>query len=176
MRLLLLFAVLLPSVACDQFTKELAVAHLRGERAIDVVGSVFRLTYAENPGAFLGLGRGMPDAVRVPIFIGVTLALLLGAIVYVARQKSLAPLTLGALTLVVAGGVGNMIDRVFRDGGRVVDFALLGLDTPWGRVQTGVFNVADIYIMAGAALLVVASLKERSPQSPPAPSAPPSAA
>lgn len=174
-RLLILLAVLLPSIACDQFTKELAVEHLKGERTRDIVGSLFRLTYAENPGAFLGLGRSLPDAVRLPLFIGIALALLIGTAIYVWRAKVVTPMTFAALALFVAGGIGNMIDRVLRPGGRVVDFAVLGVDTPWGRVQTGVFNVADIYIMVAAGLVVWASVTERSRRSPPAPSVRPSA-
>lgn len=175
MRLFILFGVLLPSVACDQVTKELAVEHLRGEKTIDVVGSLFRLTYAENPGAFLGLGRSLPESVRLPLFIVITAVLLVGASLFLLRKEVVGRATFAALTLIVAGGAGNLIDRALRPGGRVVDFALLGFDSPWGRIQTGVFNVADVYIMVGAGLMILASITERSRQSPPAPSAPPSA-
>ena len=68
MRLLVLLAMLVPSIACDQFTKELAIDHLKGEPTRNIVGTLFQLSYAENPGAFLGLGRSLPDTVRLPLF------------------------------------------------------------------------------------------------------------
>ncbi len=63
------------------------------------------------------------------------------------------------VTLFVAGGASNWIDRVAR--GSVVDFLNLGV----GPVRTGIFNVADVAIMAGAAVMLIAELRaaRRSP-------------
>jgi signal peptidase II len=54
------------------------------------------------------------------------------------------------MVLVAAGGAGNLVDRIVRDG-RVIDFMNLGL----GPVRTGIFNMADVQIMAGLALLLL---------------------
>ncbi|HWO14092.1 MAG TPA: signal peptidase II, partial [Polyangiaceae bacterium] len=63
------------------------------------------------------------------------------------RHHSLA---VWAMVLVAAGGAGNLVDRVVRDG-RVIDFMNLGL----GPVRTGIFNVADVQIMVGLGLLLL---------------------
>lgn len=158
MRLLALLALLLPCVACDQATKVLAVQHLKGADVVSVVDGFFRLTYAENPGAFLSLGRSLPEGIRQGVLIGVV-ALLLSGLTFVLLRKKLAPVTFAALGLLLAGGVGNLIDRVGRDGGRVVDFALLQV----GPLRTGVFNVADVQIVAAALLLLAAGWFSRDP-------------
>jgi signal peptidase II len=160
MRLLLLLALLVPCVACDQATKSLAVTHLAGRGSIDVVDGFFRLIYAENPGAFLGLGRSLPEEVRVALFsVGVALMLLVLAVVLVKKRMDLVA-ALG-LALLLAGGIGNLVDRVARPGGRVVDFAQLGVTTSFGTVRTGIFNVADVHIVVGALLVAAASLRRR---------------
>ena len=68
------------------------------------------------------------------------------------------------LALLIAGGLGNLLDRVARPGGRVVDFAQLGLQLGPIDLRTGVFNVADLAIVGGAALLAIVSLRKRSIQ------------
>ena len=62
-------------------------------------------------------------------------------------------LLLIGFALILAGGVGNLIDRVLNDG-RVVDFMNVGI----GRLRTGVFNVADMALMAGVGLVLVVGL------------------
>jgi len=161
--LLALLALLLPSVACDQATKALAVAHLKGQGRIHVIDSLFTLVYAENPGAFLGLGRSLPNSWRWMIFT-VAVAVLLGGVAFFMLRKKLAPLAFAGVALLLAGGVGNLVDRIARPGGRVVDFAQLTL--PNGsiggvRLQTGVFNVADVQIFLGAGLMLASSWRRR---------------
>jgi signal peptidase II len=164
-RLLLLFAVLVPCVACDQATKAIAVTHLKGSAplALDLAPLSARLVYAENPGAFLGLGHALPDAVRVALLVGLV-ALMLGAVAFVLVRRTLrTPVAVG-LALLLAGGVGNLVDRLLRPGGRVVDFAQLGVH--WGALdaRTGVFNVADLAIVAGALVLAAVTLRRRAVQ------------
>lgn len=156
LRLAALLAVLVPTVACDQATKAMAVADLRGAGVSHHFGGLLRLVYAENPGAFLGLGRGLPDGVRLALFsVVVALVLLVGA-AFIVRTPMGKAAIIGA-ALLVAGGVGNLIDRVARPGHRVVDFMQLRA----GPLQTGIFNVADIAIMAGAGLMVVSTWRRR---------------
>ncbi|MDP2339729.1 MAG: signal peptidase II [Deltaproteobacteria bacterium] len=156
MRALALLALLVPCVACDQATKALAVLHLKGSAGDGVVGDgFFRLVYAENPGAFLGLGRALPDALRTALFVVGVAAVLIGVAVFALRRRPPWPVFLG-LGLLVAGGLGNLVDRVARDG-RVVDFAVLRV----GPLQTGIFNVADVQIVAAAFLLVTGTWHRR---------------
>lgn len=159
-RLLAVFALLAPSVACDQATKALAVTHLSGKGTIDVVDGFFRLVYAENPGAFLGLGRSLADGLRSGLLVA-GVAVMLLVVLGVLVKSQMDRLAAFGLALVLAGGVGNLVDRVTRPGGRVVDFAQVGVSTTWGTVRTGVFNVADLYIVAGALLVGFATIRKR---------------
>jgi signal peptidase II len=149
--LLLLILLGVGTVGCDQATKRAAVLHLEGEPDIALFGGVVRVAYAENPGAFLGLGDELPAGARVALLVVVNL-LILGVLGWWAFRRPQPMLIRFAATLVIAGGVGNLIDRVLREGGRVVDFLVVGV----GPVRTGVFNVADVAVMLGVGLLFLA--------------------
>lgn len=171
-RLLLLLAVTLGSVGCDQATKIAARAHLPRYDVISLLGDTVRLQYIENPGAFLGLGGTLPDGVRHALLVvGVAIAvaaLVLFAIVRVARPATVLQVT--ALALVCGGGIGNLIDRIWRDG-RVIDFLNVGV----GPLRSGIFNVADVALLAGAGLLLLASRAAETDVTPPRDAPPPPA-
>lgn len=152
-------------IGCDQGTKLLATQQLRGRAPISFLGDTFRLQYAENTGSFLGLGADLPSEVRFVVFTALMAIFLVGIAIYMFKNRRLTMAQFVALSLVVAGGAGNLIDRAF-GGGRVVDFMNIGID----RVRTGIFNVADIAIMAGAILiLLIPARPRRSPPDHPAP-------
>jgi len=160
----LALGILLFTVGCDQATKQIAVATLAGTPRQSLLGGLLRLEYAENPGAFLGMGGRVPENVAFWIFVvGVGLLLLgLGAWLFLAKDRQ-SPAVVVALALMLAGGASNWVDRVTNDG-RVVDFLNLGI----GGVRTGIFNVADVAIMAGAVVAFIASAKaNRAPPAPP---------
>lgn len=160
-RLVLLVSVLL-CVGCDQASKRVAAQVLKGTQTQSFLGDVFRLTYAENSGAFLGLGGGWPEPLRWLAFTGAALVVVgvsLGWVVAQLRQPRHQPLMVWAMALVAAGGAGNLVDRLLRDG-RVIDFMNLGL----GPVRTGIFNVADVQIMVGLALLLFGRREAASSQ------------
>jgi signal peptidase II len=140
-------------IGCDQASKRVARVVLKGTETQSFLGDIFRLTYTENRGAFLGLGGGWPEPLRWLAFTGVALAVVVGSLVWVGaqlrRQRELS-LSIWAMVLIAAGGMGNLVDRIGRDG-RVIDFMNLGL----GPVRTGIFNVADVQIMVGLGLLLV---------------------
>jgi signal peptidase II len=147
---LLLLAAVLATVGCDQVTKQIAASSLAGEPRTSYLWDSFRLEYIENPGAFLGLGASWPPAVRTAVFSAGT-ALLLAVVAIVAiRQRWEGRASLG-LTLVWAGGVSNLVDRV--TNGSVIDFMNVGI----GWLRTGIFNVADVAIMLGIALVATSS-------------------
>ncbi len=146
-------AVALLCIGCDQASKRVAADVLKGMETQSFLGGVFRLTYAENRGAFLGLGGSWPEPVRWLAFTGAALLVVAASLAWVvsqARQQRHHQLAVWAMVLVAAGGAGNLVDRIVRDG-RVIDFMNLGL----GSVRTGIFNMADVQIMAGLALLLL---------------------
>ncbi len=150
--------IMLLCVALDQATKWLAKKYLAPDGFISFAGDIFRLQYAENTGAFLGLGSSLPQSWRHIVFTVFVGLFLMALLAYVLFNRTLPSACLAYLALVCGGGLSNLIDRIAYDG-RVVDFFNLGI----GQVRTGIFNVADMAITAGAVLLAVDSLK-RKPQ------------
>lgn len=147
-------AVALFCVGCDQATKRVAAEVLKGAETLSFWGDMFRLTYAENSGAFLGMGGGWPEPLRWLAFTGAAIAVVVASLAWVVsqtREPRHQSLAVWAMVLVAAGGAGNLVDRIIRDG-RVIDFMNFGL----GPVRTGIFNIADVQIMVGLGLLLLA--------------------
>jgi signal peptidase II len=143
-------------VGVDQATKAIAKALLEFGDSHTYLGDMVRFQLAHNTGAFLSLGASLPEAIRQPLFsFGVGL-LLLAVLVYALRSKELDRLAIFALALIFSGGASNLGDRVVY-GGYVVDFVQMGI----GPVRTGVFNVADMAIMAGTFMLLFDAFRKR---------------
>ena len=113
-----------------------------------------RVAYAENPGGFLSLGASLPPAARTALFsVATGIALLMLVMIALGRRTNrLARL---GVTLFVAGGASNWIDRIVR--GSVVDFLNVGV----GPVRTGIFNIADEAIMLGIGVFVLAEFQKK---------------
>ena len=156
LRLILIGAIVLSTVACDQSTKHIARANLKDRVAIQVLGRFFVLKYAENQGAFLSMGANWPVTVRSIVFKILSAAIVLAAASSVLLQKSMPPPGTAALSLIVGGGIGNLWDRLIRDG-LVSDFMNIGI----GNIRTGIFNFADIFLLAGVVLLLFAQLRKK---------------
>jgi signal peptidase II len=146
----LVLLVLSGSVGCDQVTKVAARQHLEGRGTLSFLGDTFRLVLAENHGAFLGMGSSLPEPVRTAIFVGLVSIFLVGFLVWILRTNDLSRMAVFSAALVIGGGIGNLIDRVLFGGG-VTDFMNLGV----GSLRTGIFNVADVWIVIGAGLLLL---------------------
>jgi signal peptidase II len=135
-------------VGCDHVTKQVAKADLQGHPPKAMLGSVLDLRYVENTDVAFNLMRALPEKTRAPLLLAsgvlgcVTLLTLLA-------WRPRRPAVQAALLLVAAGAVGNTLDRIGR--GYVVDF----IHVP----HWPVFNVADICVTAGAALLVWATMR-----------------
>ncbi len=154
-RFLVVTLTLLGCVGCDQASKSAARALLTSGIAESFLGDALRLQLVQNPGSFLSLGASLPEHLRFALFTGAVAVLLLclvGASLFATR---LGFWRFIALALVAGGGISNLIDRLLY-GGRVTDFLNVGI----GSLRTGIFNVADMAILAGALLLI---LNPRSP-------------
>ena len=140
----------LVSVLLDQATKLAVAANLSFSDRIPVINDFFYITHARNPGAAFGLFGDAPVAIRLTLFIGITIVAL-GMVVNFYRK--LAPgdrFSALSLGMILGGAAGNLIDRVFR--GEVVDFLHFRL---WGGYQWPDFNLADSFIVVGVAFLVI---------------------
>jgi len=155
-RLLLILFVLAACVGCDQSTKMYAAANLPRVQPLSLLSDTVRLQLAHNEGSFLGLGASAPKVWRLATLrVGVS-AMLLALLAYALFVAVGRGPFIFALSLVLAGGSSNLIDRFVNDG-YVVDFINLGA----GPIRTGIFNVADVAITAGALLLLVQSWRRR---------------
>ena len=162
-----LFALIVVLLVCDQATKVLARARLRDRAPRDY--GIVTLVYAENAGAFLSLGEGLPRMARRVVFDGLVTAGIAIAAWFLLTGRVRGRGDDVALALIVGGGTGNLIDRL-RFGGYVTDFLYLHA----GRLHTGVFNVADVWITGGVLWLMLAWLVTRTPSHPArSPSPPP---
>ena len=128
----------------DQLTKHLAMIHLKDQPAIPLIKGVLELQYLENRGAAFGILQNQKVILLIVsvLFIGVIL-FFLNKVPDTSRYMVLHVLA----AAVIAGGVGNMIDR-FRQG-YVVDFIYFSL------IDFPIFNVADIYVVTATILVFV---------------------
>ena len=142
-----LFAVgigILALIGLDQCTKKLAVAGLMGKEPYIIWDGVFELRYLENRGAAFGMLQG-----KQGFFFVIAIVVLAASFFFFLRlpySKKYLPLGM-CVTGIVAGAVGNMIDRISQR--YVVDFLYFSL------IDFPIFNVADCYVTIGAVCLAL---------------------
>lgn len=148
-------------VAIDQVTKHLAVQHLKDNSPVTFLQNSIQLLYAENTGSWGGFGAQFPPWLRV-LLLSVLPVIVLAVIAWrVYTNHKISAYHLICFTLIVAGGVGNLTDRVLR--GYVVDFMYIG----YNGIGTNIFNVADMVLMAGMiGLFLEGFLKKKSSPQP----------
>ncbi|WP_299462046.1 signal peptidase II [uncultured Gimesia sp.] len=160
-RYTLLLACLLFCVGCDQYTKKIAVEKLKFEPPITYFNNTFRMEYAENTGAFLSVGSHLSKPIRFFMLVVANAAFLIIVTGMLVFRWQMPLVQFIALSLLLAGGIGNLIDRVFLNG-IVIDFLNIG----FGPLRTGIFNVADMAITGGALLMLLSWFftNEQKPQ------------
>lgn len=156
-QILTMTLIIAVTVAIDQAAKWYAIHYLQGAGRFSYLGDIFRVEYAENPGAFLSLFAGLPDAARFWILTVINGAVLVGLLIYLTAKRHTDRWSYIALTLVLAGGFGNLIDRIWL--GRVIDYWNLGL----GSLRTGIFNIADMAISAGFLMMLPLVFQKETP-------------
>lgn len=146
----LVFSIItLVSVLIDQGTKWYAAEYLPKFKMTSYLADTLRIGYAENTGAFLGLGSSLSDSAKFWIFVCAVGVILGALLVYIFKTKSQPLLGVAALSLIFSGGISNFYDRAVNNGA-VIDFLNLGI----GSLRTGIFNVADMAIMLGVFILL----------------------
>lgn len=136
--------LILVLIAADQASKIAVQQMLSGKPSLPIIPGIFHLTYVENRGAAFGLMEGKQ------IFFAVVAALVIIAGLICIYKKSYGKLVNISISMVIAGAVGNLIDRLKL--GYVVDF--LDFRIVWNYV----FNVADVFVIVGTFLLCVSMI------------------
>lgn len=145
--------IIVTSIGCDQATKTIASHRLIASQPVELIGETFRLEYTENSGAMLGVGAELPDDIRFLLFTVFAGCALFAIFTFVVVQNNLRIIDILSLSLILGGGIGNLVDRLFK-GGIVIDFMIVTV----GSWKTAIFNVADLSIIGGLALLAISLL------------------
>ena len=144
-------AILIVGIVIDQLTKWLAVKYLMPIGSIPVIKfgnvQVFNFTYVENKGAAFGMLKNAPWVFNT---ISVVAIIIMLAYLFLGHAES--KLSGIAISMLISGGIGNMIDRATLH--YVVDFLDFRL------INFAVFNGADSFVCVGAGLLVLALIIE----------------
>lgn len=140
--------IILAVIILDQITKYLAIGLKKG--SIKLIDSFLSLVYVENRGAAFGILQG-----KKIILVFFTFLIIMAMCYYLYKgQKSMATISKLSISLIIGGAIGNLIDRVFRHF--VIDF--ISVTFPNGY-EFPVFNVADIAVVCGTFLLIIAFMK-----------------
>lgn len=142
-------------VLLDQLTKFYIISNFQVHESCTAIEGFLNFTYVQNTGAVGGI---LSD--HRWIFMTVTAIVVLACLFIILSGKMRSKLMLCALTLVLAGGVGNMLDRIFR--GYVIDF----IDLKFGFLENFfIFNIADCLVVIGvicAMLYFIVDISESS--------------
>ena len=129
-------------VIIDQVSKFFVRTNMTENQSIPIIGDFFKLTYIENNGAAFSMLSGQRIFLIVVPIISICIA-----IWYLEKRRRIDHFTLPlALSLIIAGGIGNLIDRI--STGSVTDMFDFSIFPP-------IFNVADIAVCMGCGLLVL---------------------
>ena len=150
-RALIIIVILAFNIGCDQVSKTIVRRDLPDNQVIGYLGNHFTLEKTENTGAFLSLGDTLGGPVHTILLVVLPLLAILGALVYIIINTKINRYTLLGIILIIGGGVGNLYDRMIH--GSVTDF----MHIDFIIFQTGVFNVADMSIMAGMFIILINS-------------------
>ena len=153
-KIIFILSILSANIILDQVTKVIARNGLERMSPVHVIGNFFQLTLTENRGAFLGMGKELPEILRVIILIIVPTILIIVFTVYMFRTRHLKVYELVCFSTIIGGGFSNLIDRIFNNG-YVTDFLFFD----FGIFRTGVLNIADLSVTVGAVVLLIFYIK-----------------
>jgi signal peptidase II len=156
LRALSIILIVFSFIGCDQATKSYAKRELPLLGSVNILGGLIRFQFAENQGYFLSIGSTLSATFRKLIAITLTIIVLAGFVVLLIFANKIKLSSLIAFSFLLAGCLGNLIDRLFNHG-LVVDFMILGTNT----IHTGILNIADILITISTVVLVIIELSHK---------------
>ncbi len=144
-------AIVILSVLLDTFSKNLAIFALKDTGEIDfaAIPGIFHFTYHENRGAAFGM-----LSENRWVFMTISSIAIIAIAAYLFFNKENSSLLSCSLSMILGGGIGNMIDRVFL--GYVVDFINFKV------INFPIFNLADTFVTIGAALMILYLFKQEN--------------
>ena len=137
-------------IVVDQLTKYLAVTFLSPVTTVPVIPHVFHLTYVENTGAAFSIFAG--KQIFLILLTLIFIIVLVYFFVIMPKTKRYFDVNL-ALSMIISGAVGNLIDRIRLN--YVIDFFDVRL------IGFAIFNIADIFVVVGCILMVIAIFRNK---------------
>lgn len=134
----------------DRVTKLWALSSLRSTNEMVIIKGFFSFTYVENKGAAWNIFVG-----KTIFLIVFTCAILCGVVFYLIKYRPKNKFMRIALSLIIAGALGNIVDRVIYK--HVVDFILFHYKDVY---YYPVFNIADVCVVIGTLLLLICMLRD----------------
>jgi len=149
----LVFAI----IGLDRWTKWLVQTRLVLNQTIPIIDAFFNITYVRNTGVAFGILDPVSLPLKSTVLAVLTLVAITGVLVYSWRTPANQTLLQAALSLILAGALGNLYDRVLY--GYVIDF----IEVYYRTYRWPSFNVADSAITTGVGLLVLQIFRKDIP-------------
>jgi signal peptidase II len=147
-------------IAFDQVTKAIIASKWPGDGIFiaDVFGNDFLwIIHVRNKAIAFSIGEGLPDLVRAALFVALPLVVIAALVWYYFKSEDFIGIQRWAVAGIVGGGVGNLIDRIFRPDG-VVDFISVNFYGILGFSRWPTFNIADSSVVVCGILLFASVL------------------
>ncbi|HWZ14997.1 MAG TPA: signal peptidase II [Mucilaginibacter sp.] len=155
-RTLVILLVLGLNIGCDQVSKTIVRNKMEIYDRITYLHRHITFQRVENTGAFLSFGDSLSGPLRMILLNILPLVAVLLGLVYILVKPNINRVKLLGIILIIGGGFGNIYDRIVH--GSVTDFMHINFVI----FQTGVFNVADMSIMAGMFIVLIHSFMNRT--------------
>ena len=155
LRTLAILILLVSCISCDQISKTIVRNQVGYHSWINLVSDNLVLTRVENTGAFLSMGNSLPKPVYAVLMIILPLIVIAYTLWYLFKNENISKLLIIGISLIIGGGLGNIIDRILY--GSVTDFLYFDLFL----FHTGVVNLADIFVTAGFGVVIYESVLRR---------------
>jgi signal peptidase II len=157
-RIIFIIVLLVVSIGLDQYTKFWVRLNVPYFNTFTCLHGHVVIEHVDNSGAFLSLGDSLSGPLRYILLNILPLIAILVGLYYVISKADLNKITTISIVLIIAGGLGNLYDRV--KVGAVTDFMQVDLFL----FKTGIFNLADMYIMAGTIMIILHAWFKKTPE------------
>ena len=141
-KILLVILIAIIAISIDQIVKILVVNNLYNS-SVTILNGVLNLTYVENTGGAFGIGN---DSTTMFVIVNVIIIAIIVKFI-VSKRDDIATYILVSLALILSGGIGNLIDRLFR--GYVIDYIDIS-----PIIKYPMFNIADICVVTGCIIII----------------------
>ncbi len=141
-------------VLVDQFSKLIVSKLLPYGKPIPVIGNFFRLLYVKNSAIAFSMGRNLDGFARNFVVLVLPVVVLVLLVVFYFFSRDTTPGQYWALAAIIGGGIGNLLDKLFKDGGVVdfLDFKFYGI---LGFERWPTFNLADASVVVAGIFLIL---------------------